>query len=628
MSSNVNATRRRARVAALVVGVMLGAPATAGAQTYCVNDPACSGVAQPTIEAAVAQANIAADADVIQIGAKATPYVLSAMQTIPPGRPVTIRGAGASATNVTSPQQQTAFTLGDDAAVLELMTVRGLAEQPAVVLSRGLIRNATLYGLAGSAPAAQIKGGIVEDVHAESRTGAAIMVVTETTKTSILRRVTAVAPKGNLSVSVGASSVGDTRILNSRLTGTVSLTWSVNTDSVVPVRLADSLIRIPAGATGVQVVDTGATEPRTAELRNLTIIGPSEYSPLTRGLGVYAYGTGTQNATLDARGVVLTGVYAWTLLASGAAPDTAQLVIADSNIDRTPMRVRETSATMSVVDAGGNIFADPLFVNAAAGDFRPRAGSPLVDAGPASVEAWRAGTDLNGAARLVGTRSDMGAFEFTPGAPSVTVAAPEPAVAAPGAIITVRATGSDPDGDDALAYAWLLPDGSRPSGATASFTAPDAPGTYSFTVVVTDGEGHAASASGSVVVPVERVKPTLQLAGAAITRAKLLARTPIALTVTTNERASATVQLTATVTTPARKRGAKPVRVVVPAGAALVPIAAGARPAQLVVSPAAAKRIAKLLKVRGATAVWKLTGTATDTSRNVGTAKAAALKVR
>ena len=74
----------------------------------------------------------------------------------------------------------------------------------------------------------------------------------------------------------------------------------------------------------------------------------------------------------------------------------------------------------------GNIVAAPAFVDgtSAAGNFRPAAGSPLVDAGPQPPDASVGSTDLGGSPRVVDgngdavARIDIGAYEKAPAQPS------------------------------------------------------------------------------------------------------------------------------------------------------------------------------------------------------------------
>src|SRR5690606_18471097 len=71
---------------------------------------------------------------------------------------------------------------------------------------------------------------------------------------------------------------------------------------------------------------------------------------------------------------------------------------------------------------GGNIDADPLFVNpvdpasapTTTGDLRLRPSSPAVDAGDNDALLPGLTTDLDGNPRIQGSAVDMGAYEYTP----------------------------------------------------------------------------------------------------------------------------------------------------------------------------------------------------------------------
>ena len=60
-------------------------------------------------------------------------------------------------------------------------------------------------------------------------------------------------------------------------------------------------------------------------------------------------------------------------------------------------------------DGGGNIDADPLFLNAAGGDLHIQSGSPCIDAGTSSGAP---DDDLDGNPRPSGSGYDMGAYEY------------------------------------------------------------------------------------------------------------------------------------------------------------------------------------------------------------------------
>jgi hypothetical protein len=64
----------------------------------------------------------------------------------------------------------------------------------------------------------------------------------------------------------------------------------------------------------------------------------------------------------------------------------------------------------AAVDVGGNQSGAPLFLDEEGGDFRPRAGSPTIDAGLS--DAFVGASDPDGVAR--GGTPDIGAYEFDP----------------------------------------------------------------------------------------------------------------------------------------------------------------------------------------------------------------------
>jgi hypothetical protein len=94
------------------------------------------------------------------------------------------------------------------------------------------------------------------------------------------------------------------------------------------------------------------------------------------------------------------------LLAKAGPEFPSEIFVSNSNFDRAV-----AEGTSKVVDLGGNQTAQPLFANAAGGDYREAAGSPTIDAG---VADQLGPTDFDGKPRTLGAAPDIGAFEFVP----------------------------------------------------------------------------------------------------------------------------------------------------------------------------------------------------------------------
>ena len=152
----------------------------------------------------------------------------------------------------------------------------------------------------------------------------------------------------------------------------------------------------------------------------------------------------------------------------------------------------------------GNISSDPLFTDAASGDFTLGPNSPAVDAGTAYFE-WdgRVLVDLN-STEYNSTAPDMGAFESNHSSGDANQAPVAIASATPtsgNAPLTVQfsSDGSyDPDGAIA-AYSWDFGDGSTSGEPNPSHTY-SAAGTYTASLTVTDQDGATGSATVSINV--------------------------------------------------------------------------------------------------------------------------------
>ena len=98
----------------------------------------------------------------------------------------------------------------------------------------------------------------------------------------------------------------------------------------------------------------------------------------------------------------------------GAYSGTLINCIVWGNTARLTYAVNGSTCQYSCLDAGvagnGNIFTDPLFVDAANGDFRLQPDSPCIDAGLNGSAVGN--TDSAGNVRIFGDAVDMGAYEF------------------------------------------------------------------------------------------------------------------------------------------------------------------------------------------------------------------------
>jgi len=199
----------------------------------------------------------------------------------------------------------------------------------------------------------------------------------------------------------GATCQGEGVIERLRVTASGQSATGVILSGKCTVR--DSLIRA-VGANGVALSGSGGPSGggQTGLIRNVTAIATG-----TESVGIrssYNEFLIFGSYLLDVKNTIADGSLADLQALSGAF-GPGNIAVSNSNFDKP---VATGSATIA---GGSNQSAPPLFVNAAAGDYRQAADSPTIDVG--STDGIGA-LDLDGNPRNLGAAPDIGAFEFVP----------------------------------------------------------------------------------------------------------------------------------------------------------------------------------------------------------------------
>jgi hypothetical protein len=191
----------------------------------------------------------------------------------------------------------------------------------------------------------------------------------------------------------------------------------------------------------------------------------------------------------------------------------------------------------------GNVSVDAAFIDAAAGDYRVRVSSRVVDAGNALAPHLPA-VDAAGNQRIVDGNGDgaaavdIGALEYVNRRPVADAGQDQTIAADPDcrASVTLSGSGSDPDAET-LIFRWTGSFGAI-SGASPSLSLPV--GTHPVTLTVEDGSG--ASASDTLFVTVVDAAPpaisSVTATPSVLTRAKHLL-VPVTVTVSASDMCSA-----------------------------------------------------------------------------------------
>jgi serine protease len=474
---------------AVVFALASASSATAAPQTYCVHQGGACAVGQVDVGSDLQTAlndAVVNPGSTVLIGPGTFTHAGGFAATPSVAVDMTITGAGAGRTVIEATGSSPVFVFqlrATTASTLSGVTV-GITSN---VSGYGLILDgATANGIAvtlepgaGLAYGAQVLGGAT--IEHSTIQGGNVAVLANISPATLL--------DDTLSAPTGISSGGTTLTgQDLRITGA---NVAVAADGATDSTTIDGLLAIVN--TGASQSAVQANNGATLVVRSATLVDVGTAA----ATGVFAAGVGAHTSLTFSDSIVRGFTTANGRAASGGA-GAADLTLNNDDI----ALVTNTGVTGTFTHTG-DIDADPLFVNPAAGDYRLRFGSPAIDTGGNCAAICQTVPDLDGLVRPIdgngdGTAvRDMGAFEYGHRAPTARAAGTSAAVGQP---VTFDASGSsDPDDGDALSYAWTFDDGSTATGPVASH-AFATPGAHTGIVTVSDPSGLTATAAAGVTV--------------------------------------------------------------------------------------------------------------------------------
>lgn len=412
----------------ILVVTLLGsavAAAPAAGATFCVAQPACSGTPMPDVGAAIDAAAASPGPDRVEIGpglftAPAGGWVRSAPE------PVAVVGSGVGTTILTAPP---AAVGGSPGVVMDLVG----AGANGVLIQDVTVRIPSGTGGLGL----RLRGASASRVVVEAPAGGVQQVGVRMTQAGVLRDSAVRLPAGTDSTAVAVQDSSGPLVLSTRLLADRAM-------DVLHGSATARLVRAEVGQAAFTATN-GSLEVDGAVIR--TAGSADAVGLAARSTGLDPFGPAA-DATVVARHVSMLGgdARAVGIVAESFDGGAASVTLGDSVIagvgtairraaggsGRADVAVRWSDLVTTATDASGpgslsvtdSFSAEPVFVDAATGDLRPRAGSPLIDAGdPAGPAPGESATDIEGAPRIGNGRRDIGAFET---APPVVPEAPKP----------------------------------------------------------------------------------------------------------------------------------------------------------------------------------------------------------